>query len=157
MPPQELSNMIIDYLYDDKAALCSAGLVCKSWFPTSRFHLFSHIMLPIYNVRIDRLPDAICAKGSTIPPYILHLKIVNRSEDALNANRLLVRLPPLRNLKSLSLQSVLWTRHTRKYLMTDKNYYNLIFKLLSCKASDVTARLGFNTPGLGSALTAQGF
>ena len=112
MPPQELSDMIIDYLHDDKAALRSAGLVCKSWFPASRFHLFSDIKLSVYNVHNNGLYEAICAEGSTITPYILHLEIENKSQDAKNVDIALLRLPPFRNLKSLSLGQIQWASLT---------------------------------------------
>lgn len=41
--PQELVDHTIDYLYDDSVALKSCSLVCCSWLPTSRLHLFSSI------------------------------------------------------------------------------------------------------------------
>jgi hypothetical protein len=108
MPPQELSDMIIDYLHNDEAALRSAGLVCKSWFPESRIQLFSDIKLSVYNVYNSGLAEAICAEGSTIPPYILHLEIENKGQDAKNVDLALLRLPPFNNLKSLSLGQIKW-------------------------------------------------
>lgn len=116
--PQELSDMIIDYLHNDEAALRTAGLVCKSWFPESRFHLFSDIKLSVYNVHNvhnvhnNGLTEAICAEGSTIPPYILHLEIMTRGQDAKYVNLALLRLPPLCNLKSLSLGQIKWASLT---------------------------------------------
>ena len=93
--PQELSDTILDFLHDDVTALCSAGLVCKSWLPASRFHLFSDIQL---NTRVadnahQRGLEVICAERSTIPPYILSLSIVGFVDT----------LPLLSNLKRLSL------------------------------------------------------
>ena len=41
--PQELYEVIIDYLYDDKASLASCSLVSKAWIPTARLHLFRTI------------------------------------------------------------------------------------------------------------------
>ena len=109
MLPQELSDMIIDYLHDDEAALRNAGLVCKSWFPESRFQLFSVIKLSVYNVFYDNgLVETICAEGSTIPPYILHLEIENKGQDSKNVDLALLKLPPFNNLKSLSLGQINW-------------------------------------------------
>lgn len=110
--PQELSDMIIDYLHNDEAALCNAGLVCKSWFPESRFQLFSNIKLSVYNVYISGLAEAICAESSTIPPYILHLEIENKGQDFKNVDLALLRLPPFSNLKSLSLAQIKWASLT---------------------------------------------
>ena len=110
--PQELSDMIIDYLHNDEAALRSAGLVCKSWFPESRFQLFSDIKLSVYN-STSGLSEAICAQGSTIPPYILHLEIENKGQDAKNdVDLALLRLPPFSNLKTLSLGQINWASLT---------------------------------------------
>jgi hypothetical protein len=94
---QELSDMIIDFLHNDVAALCIAGLVCRSWVPSSRFHLFSKSKIEIHGPR--RL-ELICNEGSTIPPYILHLSISNGVQSVDEA---LLRLPLLSNLKTLSL------------------------------------------------------
>ena len=112
MPPQELSDMIIDCLHNDEAALRNAGLVCKSWFPESRFQLFSDIKLSVYNVYNSGLAKAICAEGSTIPPYILHLEIENKGQDANNVDLALLRLPSFSNLKSLSLGQIKWASLT---------------------------------------------
>ncbi|KAI0685592.1 hypothetical protein C8T65DRAFT_592089 [Cerioporus squamosus] len=38
--PSELWDMIHDHLHDDKATLKAASLVCKTWTPSSRYHLF---------------------------------------------------------------------------------------------------------------------
>ena len=62
--PQELSHMILDFLHDDVAALCSADLVCKSWFSASRFHLFSNIELRVVDY-VPRRLEVICAECST--------------------------------------------------------------------------------------------
>jgi hypothetical protein len=108
--PQELSDMILDFLHDDVAALCSAGLVCKSWLPASRFHLFSKIKIrglrPTGVGRLGNRPrilELICADESTIPPYILHLSIAVGIQFV---NETLLRLPLLSNLKTLSLSRI---------------------------------------------------
>jgi len=43
--PQELTDHIIDYLYDDQASLRNCALVCQAWLPTSRYHLFAKVSL----------------------------------------------------------------------------------------------------------------
>ncbi|KAF9526870.1 hypothetical protein CPB83DRAFT_857133 [Crepidotus variabilis] len=43
--PQELTDHIIDHLYDDSASLRSCALVCHSWLPPSRYHLFAKVSL----------------------------------------------------------------------------------------------------------------
>lgn len=45
--PAELEDMIIDHLKDDKKALANCSLVCQSWRPRSRYHLFSTVSLEL--------------------------------------------------------------------------------------------------------------
>jgi hypothetical protein len=103
--PHELYDMVIDFLHDDTPALCIAGLVCKRWLPVTRFHLFSNTQLIGFNVH--NALAVICAVGSTIPPYILHLVI--EYDETQHSDEALLRLPPLSNLMSLSLGKIDWT------------------------------------------------
>ena len=96
--PQELFDMILDFLHNDVAALCNAGLVCKSWLLTSRLHLFSEIYWDL-TALIHHGLEVICAKGSTIPPYILKLSIEGDESQILNET--LIKLPLLSNVKRL--------------------------------------------------------
>jgi hypothetical protein len=41
--PAELTDRIIDFLHSDRQALATCALVCKSWIPSSRFHLFEKL------------------------------------------------------------------------------------------------------------------
>jgi hypothetical protein len=43
--PNEIQDRILDFLYDSKPTLKACSLVCKTWVPTSRYHLFSKITL----------------------------------------------------------------------------------------------------------------
>ena len=38
--PNEILDIIIDFLHDDQDALQTCSLVCKSWLPSTRFHRF---------------------------------------------------------------------------------------------------------------------
>lgn len=38
--PQELIDMVIDHLHDNKPALSSCSLTCSNWLPSSRLHKF---------------------------------------------------------------------------------------------------------------------
>ena len=107
--PQELFDIILDFLHNDVAALCSASLVCKSWLPASRFHLFSEIFWELSapsRTQCDHYGvDLICAEGSTIPPYILKLKI--RDDYSQFLDEKLLRLPLLSNVKLLLLTQII--------------------------------------------------
>lgn len=54
--PQELSDLIIDHLYDDTDALRQCSLVCKSWEPSSTLHLFSSFSWPACNIYWQSVP-----------------------------------------------------------------------------------------------------
>ncbi|KAJ3513096.1 hypothetical protein NLJ89_g3142 [Agrocybe chaxingu] len=41
--PQDLCEIIIDFLYDDRCALAACSLVARSWLCASRYHLFRSI------------------------------------------------------------------------------------------------------------------
>jgi hypothetical protein len=73
--PTELTERIIDFLYPDKDALTACSLVCKSWNPASRYHLFQELILtpakartlfdlfgsttPKNDISVDRHPSSI--------------------------------------------------------------------------------------------------
>jgi hypothetical protein len=49
--PQEITDHIIDHLWDDKHALRTCSLVCKAWsFPT-RHHLFADVVITYWNFK----------------------------------------------------------------------------------------------------------
>ncbi|KZP28345.1 hypothetical protein FIBSPDRAFT_268911 [Athelia psychrophila] len=41
----ETVDTIIDYLHNDKAALATCCVICRSWLPAARFHLFSEVIV----------------------------------------------------------------------------------------------------------------
>ena len=102
--PQELFDTILDFLHNDVAALCSAGLVCKSWLPASRFHLFSTGIYWNLSALEHRGLEVICVEGSNIPPYILRLEM--EGDESRSLNETLLRLPLLSNVKLLLLSHI---------------------------------------------------
>ncbi|GJE95909.1 hypothetical protein PsYK624_121000 [Phanerochaete sordida] len=48
--PQEVVDMVIDYLYDDRRSLRQCSLTCKAWEPSSTMHLFLRISWPPHKV-----------------------------------------------------------------------------------------------------------
>ncbi|KAJ7716142.1 CNH domain-containing protein [Mycena metata] len=48
--PTEIFERIIDFLHADKTALVSCSMVCRDWFPTSRYHLYT--LLPVIPVSL---------------------------------------------------------------------------------------------------------
>jgi len=53
--PNEIQDRILDFLHDSKPALRACALVCKTWLPTSRYHLF-HVIL-VTSRTVDYLMD----------------------------------------------------------------------------------------------------
>lgn len=43
--PQELIDIIIDFLHNDKPSLYACSLVCQNWLESSRVHVFSSVMV----------------------------------------------------------------------------------------------------------------
>ena len=63
----ELQDRILDNLHDSKKDLSTCSIVCKSWLPTCRFHLFAGV---IYNPEFARFLDSSKHALKTIAPYI---------------------------------------------------------------------------------------
>ncbi|KIK66711.1 hypothetical protein GYMLUDRAFT_911160 [Collybiopsis luxurians FD-317 M1] len=80
--PQELADVIIGFLYDDKAALFCCSLVCRAWMPTTRYHLFRCLQLkqaithhrPTAQNGASFL-DLVLSPHNTIVPYINTLSL----------------------------------------------------------------------------------
>lgn len=104
--PVEICEMIIDHLRDEKAALRNCSLVCKTWLPSARFHIFQKLELAPWC--IEKVLATICAEGSTIPAQVRHLDIHHEDEMADFYRSTLLRLPPLINIRSISLYSLNW-------------------------------------------------
>jgi hypothetical protein len=65
--------MIIDYLFSDSKALAACSLVCRTWVPTSRSHLFRIAKLDEYNV--DQFLDILHSPYPTFVKYVERLII----------------------------------------------------------------------------------
>jgi hypothetical protein len=63
----ELQDRILDNLHDSKKDLSTCSIVCKSWLPTCRFHLFAEV---IYNPEFARFLDSSMHAFNSIAPYI---------------------------------------------------------------------------------------
>ncbi|CCM05175.1 uncharacterized protein FIBRA_07384 [Fibroporia radiculosa] len=92
--PPELSDYIVDYLYNDSRALIACSLVCRDWVATSRFHLFGRV-----TIDNARLCGAFCrllkTSGGGIASYVRELIISKLS--ATDSELLIIEdaLPPI--------------------------------------------------------------
>jgi hypothetical protein len=62
---RELCDYIIDFLHDDEVSLRACSLVCRSWVPASRVHLFDHLKLtgcPCAKPGSGWLPNTSCRR-----------------------------------------------------------------------------------------------
>jgi hypothetical protein len=67
--PPELIDEIIKLLRQDRAALGTCALVCRSWVPASRRYLFKHVILRSWPEVIDafkRLSSTMCTFASAV-------------------------------------------------------------------------------------------
>ncbi|KAK7691649.1 hypothetical protein QCA50_005048 [Cerrena zonata] len=84
--PQELWDMIIDHLYDDRPSLQSCTLVCKDWVYSPRVHLFCKIF-----ARYD--PET--SNKAVVTNYGHIMDIINRGKDSLTNHVREVHLAPV--------------------------------------------------------------
>jgi hypothetical protein len=79
--PVELTDMIIDFLFDDKHTLAAMSLVCKVFLPSTRKHLFSTVTLVVDypyggDAALARL-DKLAQIAVPLAPIVNHIDIVN--------------------------------------------------------------------------------
>lgn len=68
----ELYDYIIDFLHDDHGALRACSLVCRSWLPASRSHLFYHLAL---DCRVPRRIFAAICSSPHLASYVNKLSV----------------------------------------------------------------------------------
>jgi hypothetical protein len=71
--PPELIDAIIEQLHDDRAALATCALVCRSWVPASRHHLFSDVT--IWPATLSNTFTLLSSPSCTIPSAVEHLTL----------------------------------------------------------------------------------
>ncbi|KIJ34176.1 hypothetical protein M422DRAFT_263827 [Sphaerobolus stellatus SS14] len=76
--PPEIIDQIIDQLRGDNRALSKCNLVCRSWRPAARYHLF-------YEVKLSgKMPHALSILFRGLTSLSLTIRILNVSEVASN-------------------------------------------------------------------------
>lgn len=68
----ELYDRILDNLHDSREDLSVCSIVCKSWLPTCRFHLFAEV---IYSPEFARFLDSSTHVLNSIAPYIKQITV----------------------------------------------------------------------------------
>lgn len=70
----EITDRIIDFLYEDVAALQACSLVCREWLPSSHYHLFSSISIYGSNEERERRTKKFMKIVPMIGPYVCSLE-----------------------------------------------------------------------------------
>jgi hypothetical protein len=96
--PPELTDAIIDMLHDNRAALAACALVCRSWVPASRRHLFSQVAIAPNNC--TDAANLLSSVIGTIAPAVQNL-MLNRVDSLIGLREI---TGTLSNVRHLSLQ-----------------------------------------------------
>ncbi|KIP04692.1 hypothetical protein PHLGIDRAFT_36787 [Phlebiopsis gigantea 11061_1 CR5-6] len=114
--PAELTDMVIDQLHSSQRALAAAALVCQSWLPRSRVHLFRRVAVTgEFHALLRFLQCTPHVRG-----YVRHLVLQGRASEDKCAPRLQTTLPPhllaellsqLPRLRTLQLHGVAFHEH----------------------------------------------
>jgi hypothetical protein len=105
--PPEITDRIVDFLHSDSSALSACSLVCKSWLPGSRHHLFKRLVFsPTHKARPLQGPVDVSV-ARTIAPYVHQVHIFE--DDRLEwVNTVLphLEITNFKEVKSLLLSSM---------------------------------------------------
>lgn len=74
--PPEIIDAIVDYLHNDKMALLACSL-CRDFIPSSRYHLFSEIIIQPRTTDLFILLDLLSSPHGHIAPYARRLVFDN--------------------------------------------------------------------------------
>ena len=97
--PQELIDIIIDHLQDDKRALATCSLVSRTWTPRTRHYLFTNFTLD--GKKLKTFPKL----GSAVMPFIRHFCVVDLFTTR-DWNKILPLLVGFHRVSSLSFSTV---------------------------------------------------
>lgn len=69
----EMQDMILDHLWDDKAALDACSLVCSAWFVTTRYHLFDSVSVTHWDRRVQERSRLHFEQYPRVAAHVRHL------------------------------------------------------------------------------------
>jgi hypothetical protein len=74
--PFEITDMIIDHLHGDKPTLAVCGLTCKEWLSSSRYHLFSKVVLNAAGSKhISSFSELLAVTSNSVASAVRHLTV----------------------------------------------------------------------------------
>lgn len=104
----EVYDVILDHLHTSKQDLSACSLVCRSWLPVCRYHLFGEMN---YSADLARVIERSTHAHSAIVPYIRKVTIqgFNPLSNATKEKRMIFILN-LPNLHHLHIEKCDWSR-----------------------------------------------
>lgn len=118
----ETTDIIIDFLHEDKEALSSCGLTCRAWLASSRYHLFSDVT--VYPANGQSFIELLISPLNNISHIVRHLTCALEQKDAQAdvhargelSTEVLMMIPDIthlaRAIKSLTLRHLDWSQYT---------------------------------------------
>ncbi|KAH9952042.1 hypothetical protein B0H21DRAFT_817780 [Amylocystis lapponica] len=102
----EIHDRIIDFLYNDRAALYSCALTYRTWVPSARYHLFNTIVLRGYRMTALRAFDCLLNTSPYLGQLVEDLSLDVTWEDEGRGAALLSSIAPrLGRVRTLKLDS----------------------------------------------------
>ncbi|TFK71883.1 hypothetical protein BDN72DRAFT_837018 [Pluteus cervinus] len=103
----EITDRILDELHDSKPSLSLCSVVCKSWFPRCRYHLFSDVRLTEKFVRsVESSPNA----KRSIEPYIRSVALGGGwAREELDWDKIVSFFQGLQRVDRLELETWSWS------------------------------------------------
>ncbi|KDQ58440.1 hypothetical protein JAAARDRAFT_34238 [Jaapia argillacea MUCL 33604] len=101
--PREIFDQVIDHLHNDRSALISCSLTCRSWTPSSQLHIFGTVAL---ETTLAQPLSGLLERSPHLALYITTLRISSRPTDEHNRlfNKAIPKIiPRLLNVRQLEL------------------------------------------------------
>ena len=92
--PNEIQDRILDFLHDSKPTLKACSLVCKTWVPTSRYHLFSTGRIRLHGRDARSCETLLKNPNCTIQSCMHFSASLDDPETAVNVSNVLQCLSP---------------------------------------------------------------
>ncbi|KAJ7781896.1 CNH domain-containing protein [Mycena maculata] len=140
--PTEIFERIVDFLHADKPALISCSTVSRSWFPTSRYHLYN--LLPVIPISLG---ERCCKVNTAVALSVDSILYGTNNGIYLLRNRSLfpvAKVPAVSQIDVLEAQDMFFILSGRRLLMVPLRFATgplnpvLFHRRLSVLASDVS-------------------
>jgi len=106
--PAELTDVVVDFLHDDKKSLGNCALVSKEWLSVARYHLFREIY--IHESNVNEFKKLITSRSTTVMPHHIHSVVIDeiRSRHTKLFDMMYIGFRPFDSVHTLELRSIDW-------------------------------------------------